>query len=360
LYGYVADLRFFDRNHGFLLTNRGGIYATHDGGLTWTHSLYNEGEGTIYWSWPDRHDGYIAVWDNGVYVTHDLGRTWQRLLPALRPVGPISYASPDVAIGAVAPSGPDGRDGGAILRSTDGGRSWKSWGRIRTSGAVWQLVRLSTRSVVAMTSAWSDFGRLGLFRSDDGGRSWRALTAPKTGAETEASFVSLSFAGTDGFLLDPDNGRLFVTHDAGGGWQLVGRHPGFTSILALGRERVLAISRAIPDLYASEDGGKSWRRVTITTRGVGAAPSEMAASDARHIWIVAGGDLLLRTADGGKTWSAVRFAPGFVSTGLRFISPSIVFNSTTEDPEGAFEPTAITRDGGRSWTLLPLASGPLR
>jgi photosystem II stability/assembly factor-like uncharacterized protein len=354
LYGYVANLRFFDRNHGLLLTNRGGIYATDDGGLIWRKSFYNPGEGTIYWSWPDRRNGYVASWDDGVYVTHDLGRTWQRLLPALQPVGPISYSSPDAAIGAVAPSGPNGRDGGAILRSSDGGHSWKPWGRIRTSGAVWQLIRLSTRSVVALTSSWSDFGRLGLFRSDDGGRSWQALTAPKTGAETDASFVSLSFAGADGLLLDFDHGGLFATHDGGASWELIKKHPRLFSVLVLDEKHFLAVSRDVPCLYSSTDGGRSWECVEIGISTWGARPSQIAASDSRHIWIAAGDDALIRTTDGGKSWRGFSFPLGFVPTGLSFVSPSTGFTNLDDGSGRANQPTLMTRNGGRTWTLLPL------
>lgn len=351
--GYVKGIRFFDSRTGFLLTTH-GIYRTVDGGSSWRQSFaaYSDRE-AIYWAWPDARDGYVASWAKGAYVTHDLGRTWQRIWPETLPV---SFAAPGDAIAAAPASG----SGTPILHSTDAGRSWKSWGAIHGAGTVTQLVRLTRRSAVALAAgSWTGYGRLSLFRSDDNGRSWRALAAPETGA-TDAHSVSLSFAGVDGLLLDPGHGRLFVTHDGGASWELVHKHPSLSTVLMLDEKHFLAVTRQFVDLWASDDGGNHWLRARVGAGQWGTAPNAIAASDSRHIWIASGDSYLLRTVDGGKHWRAYRFELGFEPVGLSFVSPSTGFMNMDDTSGRANQPALMTRDGGKTWTLLPLASRPLR
>ncbi len=353
-YGYVSELRFFDREHGLMLTERGGIYATADGGLKWRGSFYNPGEGTIYWSFPDRRDIYVTAWDNGVFVSHDLGRTWKRVWPPLSPIGPISFSSPSDAIGVGAPSGPDGIDDTAILRSTDGGRSWKSWGRIATEGAVAQLVRVSRREVVALASGANDFGPVTLFRSDDNGRNWRKLSTLKTGKDSMASFDSLSLSGSDAYLF-ASNGRLFSSSDSGMSWRPVSRHADFHGVLALGGKNLLATTTgSFTSLYASSDGGHRWKEVPIKVNGTEVSGWEVVASDPQHIWISDGQNMLLRTEDGGRHWTAYRFDRGFQAGetfgGLDFVSPTVGFASLSLPP---YHPVLVTEDGGMTWKPLP-------
>ena len=175
----------------------------------------------------------------------------------------------------------------------------------------------------------------------------------KNPVSTEASIVSLSFSGKDGFLLDPTNGPLFVTHDAGASWQMLGAHPNFISVLALAGNRALAVSTPDSQLYFSGDGGKSWRPVPVTSAGNTLGVNQLAASDANHIWVSTNQGLVMRTADGGKSWTAIRFRSSFVSSGLSFISPRIGFCSAAGPVGNAFLSPLITRDGGRTWYPLP-------
>jgi photosystem II stability/assembly factor-like uncharacterized protein len=384
IYGYLNGLHFFDRAHGLLLTERGGIYVTADGGLSWWQSFYNPSESTIYWSFPDPRDIYAAASSDGVYVSHDLGRTWERVWPALSPIGPISYSSASDAIGAVAPSGPDGLDGTAILHSGDGGRSWQLWGRIHVGGAagawrrtwgavytytgsvVWQLVRLSPRSVIGLVSGPNDVGPMSFFRSDDNGRNWRKLATLNAGNYVDASSISVSFSGRDGFLLDPYSGRLFTTHDSGASWKLTGRHPSFSSVTAIGGKQVLAIAKNIPFMYASDDAGASWRRVLLSVLSAGAAPQQIAVVGPRHIWIVAGGAFIVRTNDAGRSWSAFKFPEGFSASAITFVSPDTGFAEPGDEVSpgnllgNACQPSLVTRDGGKTWNPLPVGPSLVR
>lgn len=117
-------------------------------------------------------------------------------------------------------------------------------------------------------------------------------------------------------------------------------------------------------MYYSQDGGASWRRVAVSLRGKRVFAAEVAASDVRHIWILDSGGRLLRTADGGANWSAIGFKRGFgggVGTAalLGFVDSRTGFASVSGIGEEDREPAMITRDGGKTWTALPLASDSL-
>lgn len=349
---FIRELVFFDRKHGVMLSDNHDtsyIYVTDDGGQSWRNSFY-PGAGAIDWSWPDRRDGYLAVKDDGVYLTHDFGRTWRRVFPAPEPIGPISYASPESAVGVIAPSGREGRDYRAVFRTSDGGLSWKQSGQI-PSGIVSRLIRLSPTELLAVTGN----GPFSLRGSDDDGRHWRKLAMPKIGEGIGvAGDLSISFAGPDGYLVDPGSGTLYESRDSGSSWRIADRS-GYSSVALLGGKRLLAVSGF--GVYSSDDGGRRWDSVRITVSGRIQSPVDVVAIDPSHIWIATESGLLLRTGNGGASWSAYRLG-NFGYDGLNqlyFTSPQVGFASLGLFPVYAGIPMVMTRDGGRTWKLLPLA-----
>lgn len=70
--------------------------------------------------------------------------------------------------------------------------------------------------------------------------------------------------------------------------------------------------------------------------------------DARHGWAVQYGWKLLRTSDGGKSWSDTGGVPGSWTNNLKFLTPQRGFATA-----GASSSTLFgTADGGRSWKRL--------
>jgi photosystem II stability/assembly factor-like uncharacterized protein len=376
------QIRFFDRDHGlispslaapdymtFETNERVGIYATSNGGVSWR----SVGLGTLgrSSSWPDWHDGYRVASSgplgyggtNGLYVTHDAGASWRKIWPApVRPTNAISYSSPRVAIGVGSPwiAGVYGEDSQAVLRSTDGGLHWRSWGTIPTKGRL-GFVRLSVRSVLAVSyeRLAGDRDWSALFRSDDNGRSWRKLPTPSP--EVFTNIDQVSFSGANGYAAALRD--VFATHDGGKSWEKFHTAVDFDSIAALGGKHVLAagLSWGHSGIFESNDGGRSWRSVPLFVRGkrvVNGGSYYITSIYPRHLLIKDernGLDRILMSSDGGKSWEGISFRgrlrvsfEALFRARLYFVTPKLGFIDF-----GPGWQQLMTRDGGRTWTGLP-------
>ncbi|MGH7904582.1 MAG: WD40/YVTN/BNR-like repeat-containing protein, partial [Candidatus Dormibacteraceae bacterium] len=121
-------------------------------------------------------------------------------------------------------------------------------------------------------------------------------------------------------------------------------------------------SRAPLLTYSTRDGGATW----TSTRGTPIAGDlEMAGfSDLRHGWALAGrgagggpAAVLYLTRDGGRRWTRTGPVPGGARVlGLRFTSPGVGWLKLSR-PNG--RPLLRTEDGGRTWSTfsLPLPGG---
>lgn len=188
---------------------------------------------------------------------------------------------------------------GRIVRSSDGGRTWEVQ---QTLNAAYMedVEVLDAQTVLALGQI--PFGPRFILRTTDGGQSWNDV------APSQAVFMDSDFI------------------DASTGWVVGGR------------------------IYKSTNGGLSW--VEQFT------PSDLLYSvsfaDALHGWAVGWGPTLLRTTDGGQTWTPqTANAPGTALFAVQALGPDVAWIA------GADGFVARTTDGGQSWhpESLPGGSG---
>ncbi len=127
-------------------------------------------------------------------------------------------------------------------------------------------------------------------------------------------------------------------------------------------------------VYATSDGGATWREGPALTSPVGGA--YLTFADPRHGWLLIGlgsaagseGVVLYRTLDGGSTWTQLAgIVPGQVpgASGLSAVcqKTGIVFSSASDGwlsqscPTGAAAPLYRTRDGGVTWSPDSVGAG---
>ncbi len=324
---------------------------------------------------------YIGVVNGGVWKTTDYGRTWQ----------PIFDDQPTGSIGAVAvaPSNPeviyvgsgegmqrpDLSTGDGVYRSRDGGRTWTHLG-LRDGQQITQIVvdpRDANRLLVAVLGhPYGANEERGIFKSTDGGDTFRKVLYrdPDTGAadvaldpgNPDVVYAALWEARQgpweNGEFTGPGSG-LHKSTDGGATWRpLTKGLPTFAE--GLGRIGV-TVAPSLPSrlfatveagersgIYRSDDAGESWARVNADPRVV-ARPSDAAEvrvhpKDPDVVFVPT--IVTWKSADGGKTFTGFRGAPGGDDYQRIWIDPDRPEVMILSADQGAI----VTVNGGESWS----------
>ena len=162
-------------------------------------------------------------------------------------------------------------------------------------------------------NAYSGTGS-GLFVSTDGGATWRPLTK---GLPTAAQGL-----GRIGIGIAPSDGRRMYA--------------------------VVEADRSHGGLFRSDDAGESWQRVNSETRVYGRASdfAEVRVDPKNPDIVYAANTSTYRSTDGGKTFTAIKGAPGGDDYHRIWINP--------ENPQimilAADQGATITVNGGQTWS----------
>lgn len=324
----------------YIGVNNGGVWKTDDYGRTWKPVFDEQATGSIgdvavAPSNPDvvyagsgegiqRPD--LSVGD-GVYKSTDAGKTWTNTgLKDAQQIGGLAIDPRDenkVFVAALGhPYGPNTERG--VYRTLNGGKSWERvLYKDENTGAI-QVTIDPTNSNIVYADMWA--GRQGpwengewqgpqsgLFKSVDGGTTWVKLTK---GLPTIADGL-----GRIGFCVSASNSkRLYACVDAtkGGG------------------------------LYRSDDGGESWTEQSTDTRlwerGSDFAECKVDPKNPDVVYIA--NVVTWKSADAGRTWTAIRGAPGGDDYHRLWINPEHPEIILLVSDQGA----EITVNGGETWS----------
>jgi photosystem II stability/assembly factor-like uncharacterized protein len=324
----------------YIGVNNGGVWKTDDYGRIWTPIFDEQPTGSI---------GALAVapskpevvyvgsgeglqrpdlsTGDGLYKSTDGGKTWEHLgLRDGQQIGSIIVDPRDAERLFVAvlghPYGPNAERG--VFRSTDGGRTFeKVLYKDENTGAIaLAFDPKNSRTIYATlwaarqgpweNGAWQGPGS-GLFKSTDGGTTWRQLTR---GLPTFEQGL-----GRIGFTIAPsDSKRMYATVD----------------------------SPQLGGVYRSDDAGESWQRVNSEVRvwGRGSDFAELKVDPRDPDLVFAANTSSYRSADGGKTFTAFKGAPGGDDYHTIWINPDNPDIMLFATDQGA----TITVNGGRTWS----------
>jgi photosystem II stability/assembly factor-like uncharacterized protein len=250
----------------------------------------------------------------------------------------------------------------------------------RTPTLSWQLsatgtdAQLRGLSVLSRRVAWASGVGGTVLRTVDGGRSWRQVGPP------DASALELrdieAFDTRDAVALSVGNGpdsRIYRTADGGATWTETFRNAeaaAFYDCLAFFDQRHgLAVGDPVDGhfrILSTSDGGRSWQRVP----DAGIPPAQdgefefaasgqcVTTSGPRDAWLATGGGAtarVLHSADRGRTWKASDTpllssgSAGVFAVAFRTPRHGIAIGGDFQNPTGGTHNLALSADGGRSW-----------
>jgi photosystem II stability/assembly factor-like uncharacterized protein len=238
-----------------------------------------------------------AVGDGGTVIhTSDGGRTWS-----------AQDSSVDVGLEGVAfadeHTGFAVGDSGTFLATTDGGSSWTAQSApsdLPTQTRVYAVATLDGRS------AWAVDDSGGVELTIDGGTIWRReQVASRTSPLFDVTFADDSHGWVAG------DGGILATTDGGRSWTHQALNPTLSAVTFADRTQGWAVGG---EILRTTDGGANWQDVTprrLVDREV--LLFGIAAQDASHVWAVGSRTLslghsrgvILYSADSGQTWTEV-------------------------------------------------------
>jgi photosystem II stability/assembly factor-like uncharacterized protein len=327
---------------------------------------------------------YFGAVDGGVWRTTNAGRTWE----------PLFDREPIASIGAlaVAPANPqviyvgtgeasirsDITFGAGVYKSSDGGAHWQPLGLEDTRHIGKVLVDPVNPDVVLVAALGHAYGpneQRGVFRSTDGGRTWTRVLYknPDTGAIDLAAdpsnpqivYAALWQARRTAWSQYPPNegpgGGLYRSTDGGATWtELSGTGlptgPFGRIGLAVGHDARGSHAYALigvqqgqgSGLYRSDDGGASWHlqgadpRITNRNWYFCRVTVDPQNADVVYVPNVA----LLKSTDGGKTFTALRGAPGGDDYHELWVDPKAPSRMVIGTDQGAM----VSVDGAGTWS----------
>src|SRR5262245_17054644 len=325
---------------------------------------------------------YIAAVNGGVWKSTDYGRVWTPIFDdqPTGSVGAIAVAASDPNVIYVG-SGeglqrPDLSTGDGIYKSIDGGRTWMHLG-LHDGQQIPQIAidpKNPNRLFVAVLGhPYGPNEQRGIFRSIDGGVSFQRVLYkdentggvdvaldPSNPNHVYAVLWQARQGPWENAAFTGPNSGLFESTNGGNDWKpLTKGVPAFEqglsrigiTIAPSNPSRMFATVSSGPQtagLYRSDDAGQSWYRVTenqiIVTRGDDFAEVKV---DPKNPDIVYTASIVTwKSTDGGKTFSALRGAPGGDDYHRIWINPDNPDVILIASDQGAI----VTVNGGQTWS----------
>ena len=225
--GYLRSIELIDRRRGFAGTLDGRLYATTNGGAEWTD---------ITKTLPRPAKGFCGIAHVGeavhivgryqgatdYFFSPDAGKTWRYTDLSALASGLVDIEFLNDSVGLIAgtgkPKAPATLGAAVILKTTDGGRSWRPVHEMDAANSTaWKLFVVS--SSVIYSAIQSRDGRYRVAKSTNGGDRWEILTVdtnqPVSRSPQGLGFIDENTGWLGGFFRG-----MYATTDGGRTWTL--------------------------------------------------------------------------------------------------------------------------------------------
>ncbi|OGD19081.1 MAG: glycosyl hydrolase [Candidatus Aminicenantes bacterium RBG_16_63_16] len=337
--GRISDIAIhpLHRHTWYVAVGSGGVWKTENAGTTWApvfdaQPSYSIGCITLDPSNPEtvwvgtgenvsgRHVGF----GDGVYKSLNGGRTWTNVgLAKSEHIGRILVDPRDSNVVFVAAEGPLWSAGGerGLYKTADGGKTWTPVLEISKDTGVtsvefdaanpdilYAAAYQRRRSVAAFMGGGPESG---LYKSDDAGKTWRKLTVglPKG----DMGKIGLAVSPIDPRVVyatveaGPEEKGFYRSADRGESWEKRnpyisgGTGPHYYQEIFADPNAFDRVYQMDPGLRATDDGGKTWRRVDETNKHGDNHAMAFVKGDPGYILNGSDGGVY-ETYDAAKTW----------------------------------------------------------
>jgi photosystem II stability/assembly factor-like uncharacterized protein len=355
----------------YAATGSGGLWKSVNNGETWETIFDNQpvisigdiavaasNPNIVYVGTGEANTSRSTYWGDGVYKSTDAGKTWTNVgLKDTHHIGRmvIHPKNPDIVyVAALGHMYSENVERG-VFKTIDGGKTWTKSLEVKADGKMIGAVDivmdpvkpeiLYAASYDKERKPWT-FNLAGpgsaIYKTVDAGKTWTKLTAGLPGGMIGRIGLDISLKNPLVLYANIENANKDKMSDAD---RLKELREGKSSDGMIGEE-----------VYRTDDGGKTWKKVSPDKQKIGGQPGyyymdiRVDPADVNHAYVLSVG--VQETKDGGKTWtSAFRFGG---DNHAMWIDPKNPKHMILGYDHGL----GITFDGGQNWhhpDELPLA-----
>ncbi len=354
----------------YAATGSGGLWKSVNNGQSWEPIFDNQpvisigdiavaasNPNVVYVGTGEANTSRSTYWGDGVYKSTDAGKTWTNVgLRDTHHIGRlvIHPKNPDIVYVAALGHLYSENDERGVFKTIDGGKTWTKSLDIKADGravGAADIVMDPVKPEILYAATYDKERKpwtfnlagpgSGIYKTIDAGKTWTKLTAGLPGGMLGRIGLDISLKNPLVLYANVENGNKDKMSDAD---RLKELREGKASAGMIGEE-----------VYRTDDGGKTWRKVN-EKNPVGGGPGyyymdiRIDPADVNHAYVLSVG--VLETKDGGKTWaSAFRFGG---DNHALWIDPKNSKHMILGYDHGM----GITWDAGKTWyhpDELPLA-----
>jgi photosystem II stability/assembly factor-like uncharacterized protein len=360
-----------DRHTIYAATGSGGLWKSVNNGTSWEpifdhQPVYSIGDiavapsnpSTVWVGSGEANTSRSTYWGDGMYKSTDAGKTWTNMgLKDTHHIGRILIhpKNPDIVYVAALGHLYSENEERGVFKTIDGGKTWAKSLDVklngRAIGAADIVMDPAKPEILYATTydkerkPWTfNLGGMGsgIYKTVDAGKTWTKLTTGLPGGPL----------GRIGLDIYPKNPLILYANV---------ENANKPNMSAADREKEIREGKSSDgqigeEVYRTDDGGKTWRKVSPDKQKIGGGPGyyymdiRVDPNDANHLYVLTVG--VQESKDGGKTWASA-FQFGGDNHAL-WIDPRDSKHMLLGYDHGM----GITYDGGKNWhhpDELPLA-----
>jgi photosystem II stability/assembly factor-like uncharacterized protein len=292
----------------------------------------------------DANHIWIGASNHGMYITTNGGTSWTNPYNETYQIYDLKATTATNGFGVTAK--------GAVFTTTNSGTSWT---KAQTSTAQQlRAICFNTGYIITVGDASN------IYKSTDGGNTWVA----KYFAADQVFTRCIIFKDDNHGLAGDQSGNLWQTTDGGSNWSILHNFNTSSSnqiyYISMPSATTWYIACDHTLLYKTTDAGATFSQ--ITTTGISGTTTtfwSVAFVDDQNGMVGAGGGVVLKTTNGGISWSDVSTLAGIGSSNtVNYIEPQApsTFYFATGTNSGKL---VKTTDGGASFSTLapPVSTG---